>query len=292
MKGNLIYVVLAVVAIVLIGITIGLQVMILSGAQPIFRSSQPSAEQPGGSDATEERADPVAMAVTQPTDTPRVVVLDPTATPRVIFVTATPPPAPLVPEPPTPDLAAPTATPTLAASSTPAAPPTIAPATATPTVVEPRSDLVLGVVDRGAGCLFASDAAAQILTGHLDLAVSTLPFASMEDLFTALAARDVDATLCYMDPQDRALIRGENRDLYGYYAAQIGSSFWDTDAQKFQVWMNVEARTELRQGENRCAFHFLETFTIAEPDAAAQGVQSWLDAHAADIAVWTDCSQL
>ena len=353
LRENIVYTILALVAIVLIGVTIGLQLVIITGQNPTVLNG--AAQQ-----ATQQslNGQSVAFAVSTATETPAVLIIqpapigavqseptaamqdnpapagsntitqevqsgdvqpvatdvatvEPTATeptttePTTTEPTATEPTATDVTQPAAEQLsvdaptetALPTPVPPTPAPPTPI-PPTPAPPTATdtPTILPTESPTPvdatafhIGFANRGYGCPVVSQIVERILEDRLDTATELISFDTVESMFRAVANNEIDMTLCYVDPDDRELLRGDNKRTIGFKMVQLGSQYWESDGQKLQMWVNLPTMSLLRAADHTCMLNFFYSLRFVESDLQIIDVNSWLNAHAADIDEWVNC---
>ncbi|MCB9147268.1 MAG: hypothetical protein H6641_00790 [Caldilineaceae bacterium] len=333
LRENIVYTILALVAIVLIGVTIGLQLVIITGQNPTVLNG--AAQQ-----ATQQslNGQSVAFAVSTATETPAVLIIqpapigaaqsEPTAAmqdnpapagsntitqevqsgdvqPVATDVATVEPTATEVTQPaaeqiavdaPT-ETALPTPVPPTPAPPTPI-PPTPAPPTATdtPTILPTESPTPvdatafhIGFANRGYGCPVVSQIVERILEDRLDTATELISFDTVESMFRAVANNEIDMTLCYVDPDDRELLRGDNKRTIGFKMVQLGSQYWESDEQKLQMWVNLPTMSALRAADHTCMLNFFYSLRFVESDLQIIDVNSWLNAHAADIDEWVNC---
>jgi hypothetical protein len=174
-------------------------------------------------------------------------------------------------------------------TATVTAPPTSPPVFPTP---EPTRapDLRLGVTERTragtVSCTFFTEVVQLALADELGLTVSVLTYDSADSLFTALAADDIDVTLCFLDPADRRQIAGDNQDRLGYIR-HVGTDYWRSDGAALQVWSNGRARAAM-VADGACALNLLENMVIAEAPTTTSAAE-WLDTHRIDLINWLAC---
>lgn len=317
-KENTAYIILALIAIVLIGVTIGLQIVILAERQTA--SDEPEAETsilksspvPGqlpevnrlqaDLNSGQNLAGQVAMAVATATSTPVVVVIEPTPVP----------PTPVPPTPVPPTLAPPTSVPPTAVPTSQPEVPTTAetsidtqgnasietdndggeivavPPTATsfsaplPTVTS-SADYLFGYVDRGNDCVFITQTVETVLIQQLGIQVRTVPFNDSSSLFSELAGGGVDFTLCYIDPDDRQLMRQYLGDI-----RQIGFQHYSGDGYKLQLWANGGSKAEIRE-QSPCMLDFLEKIDFTNFAIEGQTTDSFIQENGSTITNWLDC---
>lgn len=154
--------------------------------------------------------------------------------------------------------------------------------TALPSATAIPIDLYLGDVDRGINCPFITEVAVLVLEQELNLNISVTHFDSADNLFNALAQKEVDLTLCYLDPDDRAKMK----DNLGHMR-QIGSTYWSDQQGKLQIWANGSSKAHLRD-DMPCVLYFFEHLKITDitPDMPAQ---QWVQNHADQVQSWISC---
>ncbi|MEZ4660373.1 MAG: hypothetical protein R2911_22680 [Caldilineaceae bacterium] len=221
-----------------------------------------------------------------------------TSTPFVIVIPATP-------------VAAATDTPApLPPTDTPLPPPTIAPATDTPAPVPPPTDTVaplpaptdtavpaapaaptapqfdirLASASRRIDCVNMTTIAEQILSSRFQMQVQVLFFDSPTQMFDALAGGTADVTLCYLDPDDRSLMR----DRLGLIR-QIGVQHDVGADYKLQMWANGAYKAQLRD-TRACVLDFLEKVDFTGLDVQTQEPQNWIESHSGELSTWLNCS--
>ena len=191
----------------------------------------------------------------------------------------------IVPVNPTPVLPTPIPTPV---------PPTATPVTATAdtssqdvgtqdAVAENSNALILGITERGHNCALVTAAMAQILIDTQQLAVEQAQFDLPEQLFAALSAGDIDATFCYVDPDDRSLMRQHLGDI-----RQMGINYYTGDGFKLQIWANSQSKADMRD-DLPCVYDLFEKVSLEDESLQNQSVPEWRQQNAAAIATWLDC---
>ena len=332
LRENIVYTILALVAIVLIGVTIGLQLVIITGQNPTVLTG---AVQQATQQALENNGQQVAFAVATVTETPAVLIIQPAPIREVQNnpvsdsqsvpmgetqnnladeaqsndTQAEPVEQPVVAEPtattapPTPPAEQPPVdTPTEVAPPTPIPPTPVPPTPVPPTATEQpqleptaTSELVdsgafrIGFANRGYGCSTVSEIVARIMEERLGTSAALINYDSVEEMFVAVANNEIDMTLCYLDPDDRELLRGENKRTIGFKMVQLGSQYWDNEGKKLQMWVSLPVMSELRTAERSCMLNFFYSLRFAETDLQAVDVNSWMAAHAAEIDEWANC---
>ena len=187
--------------------------------------------------------------------------------------------------------------PTIAATAVPAVEPTAVP-TAEPTATSvpptatpeptPSPDLVLGTANRALDCQLMTDVVMTVLADEMDLMVEQRAYDSADTLFESLANQEIDITLCFVDPDDRGQIAGEDGERLGFIR-QIGSHYWDSGDGKLQIWANGSSKATVRE-LHPCALQFLES--IGLPDGALEISDSaeWLSENQVEVRSWIDCN--
>lgn len=166
---------------------------------------------------------------------------------------------------------------------------TKSPPTATPEPSPtPEADMRLGVAERSIDCEFFTAAIAYVMERDLGLTVQTVGYESADDLFTGLADGEVDVTLCFVDPDDRPQIRGEDGERVGYIR-QIGAHYWDSGEGKLQIWGNGAAKADLRE-DQPCILTILENIDIEAEEIATDDPQEWVNANRSQIRRWITCT--
>lgn len=335
LRENIVYTILALVAIVLIGVTIGLQLVIITGQNP---SVLTGAVQQATQQSINANGQQVAFAVATVTETPAVLIIQPApigeaqgnaaaepqdnaategeSAPAVATQnndeqaapaeaaapepTTTEPPQNAAEQPPvdTPtETALPTSLPPTPVPDTPV-PPTPAPPTATdaPTLVPTESptpvdtaEFHIGFANRGYGCPVVSQIVERILEERLDTSTALVNFETVESMFRAVANNEIDMTLCYLDPDDRELLRGDNKRTIGFKMVQLGSQYWENGDQKLQMWVNLPTMSELRATDRTCMLNFFYSLRFVESDLQTIDVNGWLESHEFDIDEWVNC---
>jgi hypothetical protein len=322
LRDNFAYLLLAVIAVLLIVVTLSLQVAIFSTQataetesnrgllytlrQQLAALIQPATDTPVTS-TTATVGQPVAPAVVLPTNTPNVIIvqpspLPPTPTTLVIQATATADPATATLLPGAYNvsavatrLAAPTVTSaqvvpppassTLAPTATSVAlPASAAPPTNTPGVA---ADFRLGYVTSNPECAAVTALLQLILEQEFALRVVTIPFAEPTTLFAKLAdkteAERVDLSFCYVDPDDRSYLQ-----KYFGFVIFIGSGYRQLNNQKFIIMSNAAVKSPIERG-NPCLYRFLVNLNLNDVDLAAGDAAGWYQTHAEQVATWTRC---
>lgn len=322
LRDNLAYLLLAIIAVILILVTLSLQVAIFSTRptgeaqseqgllytlrQQLAELIQPNAEPPLTS-TTATVGQPASAAVVLPTNTPNVIVvqpspLPPTPTTIVIQATATSDPATATLLPGAYDvnavatrLAQPTAT-AAASAAQPAAPtplPTTPPTQAPPATTAPTNtptvavDFRIGYVATNQECAAVTTLMKLILEGEFGLQIATVSFPDTASLFAKLAdkapAERVDLSFCYTDPDDRSYLQ-----KYFGFVIFIGSGYRQLNNQKFMIMSNAAVKSPIERG-NPCLYRFFINLNLNDIDLSAGDIAGWYQTHAEQVANWTRC---
>lgn len=288
-RENGVYIVLALIAVVLIFVTVMLQAAILA-TQPDANAGNESGiwytVRKQFADLILPATNVPTLAQSAPSNTP--ILPPPTFTPAMIILQATVAAPPTETSTKTPLLPTLTLTVALPTSTEPPPTATIAPTivttdTATPTVVTP-ADLAIGFVRRDRDCTVMTEIAAQLLRDQFMLTVATQLFDSPVQLFDALAAQQVDLTLCYTDPEDRSLMRTRLGLI-----RQIGGQHYSGDGYKLQIWANGNSRATLRD-DHRCVLDFLEKIDFTAQNPQGQDPATWLQNNQSVVDGWLTCA--
>ena len=124
---------------------------------------------------------------------------------------------------------------------------------------------------------------AQILAEDLQLSVQQQQFETPDQLFRALSDGQADVTFCYVDPEDRQLMREYLGDI-----RQIGIQYYVGDGFKLQIWANGQSKAYLRD-KMPCVYDLLEKVSLEEETIHNLQVQEWRQQNAATITNWLNC---
>lgn len=179
------------------------------------------------------------------------------------------------------------ATPTSAADTAEAVEISLEPTAVTASSVsyseEVAVDLRLGYVERGLNCQFFTELIAVTLEQKQKMNILLVPFETDHDLFDALTEQEIDLTLCFADPLDRSQIKPRLGHI-----RQIGSSYWQNEEVKMQIWANTASKAELRD-EHKCALSFLETLNLTEIKETTIDAKTWYHTHPESVSQWLRC---
>lgn len=161
----------------------------------------------------------------------------------------------------------------------------------TPTAVSvSTADLLLGVTDLHAECIYFTDIVAQTIRDEFALIVDVIEFATHDDLYQALedrpSQRTVDLTLCFGDPADRPFLR----DHFGF-VKHIGDDYWRGPEYKLQIIANAGFSAELERDQT-CLYRLFKNVQFGEIEAGAQSSSEWLTENGETIASWSSCELL
>lgn len=265
LRENAVFLILLMLAIVLIYFALSLE-MSIAGRSASGGSGQSFWDRFRQQMATLIRPAAEVQSGTQPT----TVNPPATATPALLVIAAAPTPTPQPIVPPTPLPPVPTST----ATALPNPP--------TSTVAAPV-DLRIGYVQRARDCTAMTEIITLFLQERFGLTVVTQQFADPTTLFNALAAQEVDITLCYTDPEDRTLMR----DHLGLIR-QIGVQHFVGDGYKLQIWANGNSKATLRN-DRRCVLDFLEKVDFTGQDPQGEAAAIWLQKQQALVTSWSTC---
>jgi hypothetical protein len=298
LRDNFAYILLALIAIVLIYVTLSLQVAILSTQSSgeaqsgrtifyLFRQQLAELISPP-TDTPTTVAAPTPTAVPLPSNTPIVIVVQPTPFPPTATTaplaptsTATFPPLPTQTETPALAFVAPSATPAL---------PTMAP---TATLPAPTAtpigevDFRLGYVDRNRDCTAMTELMQLVLERKFNLRIAAVAFPDAASLFAKLAAKSeaerVDLSFCYMDPTDRSYLQ-----KYFGFIIFIGSGYRQVGDQKFIIMSNAAVKSPIERG-NPCLYRFFTSLNLSTTDFGTENMTTWYENNASLIDGWVRC---
>ena len=326
LRENFAYLLLAVIAVLLIVVTLSLQVAIFS-TQPTAEAEsnrgllytlrqqladliQPATDTPVTS-TTATVGQPAAPAVVLPTNTPNVIIvqpspLPPTPTTLVIQATATADPvtATLLPgaynvSAVATRLAAPTVTsaqvvaqivpPPASSTLAPTATSVALPASAAPPTNTSgvAADLRLGYVTSNPECAAVTALLQLILEQEFALRVVTIPFAEPATLFAKLA----DKAEAERVDLSFCYVDPDDRSYlqkYFGFVIFIGSGYRQLNNQKFIIMSNAAVKSPIERG-NPCLYRFLVNLNLNDVDLAAGDAAGWYQTHAEQVATWTRC---
>lgn len=307
-KGRLAFVLLGLVAIVLLGIMIGLQLLIIG------HQDQPAAVETPVVQA-QQAPTTVKLALATSVPSPTVTPIPPTPEPPTpIPPTPIPPtPEPPTPEPPTPipptpepptftpepppatalpptpelPTAAPATSVAIAAATAPPATATVAPTPAPTNTPALPADLRLGYTERSPDCKLVTEIVQLALERQMGLRIATLHFKTADDLFAALAATTgndkIDLTLCYIDPQDRTYLGS-----YGSSLRFLDGNYGESDKKKLYAVINSALISPLK-ATKPCLHSFLTKLDFGDMQFQTQDAAQWLDKNSALISTWSQC---
>lgn len=294
---NRLYAIIISLGLFLVIVTIVLQAAVLTsrsdqpanqGIFSAFRRQLASAIEPDDNTPGTLSQSTVADAAQAPTatSTPFVIVVPATPvdvatdTPLPPPPTNTPPPVPTIaPAADTPTLAPPIPTDTVMPAPTNTAGPE---APVAPTA--PQFDIRLATSSRRVDCTNMTAIAEQVLSSRFQMQVQVMFFDSPTQMFDALAEGMADVTLCYLDPDDRSLMR----DRLGLIR-QIGVQHDAGEDYKLQMWANGAFKAQLRD-TRACVLDFLEKVDFTGLDVQTPDPQSWLESHSGELSTWLNCS--
>jgi hypothetical protein len=145
-------------------------------------------------------------------------------------------------------------------------------------------DLRLGYVERGLNCQFFTELMVVTLEQKQKMNILVVPFETENDLFDALTEQEIDLTLCFADPLDRSQIKPRLGHI-----RQIGSSYWQNDEVKMQIWANTASKADLRD-EQACVLSFLEKLNLTEIKETKLDAKTWYQTHPESVSQWLRCT--
>lgn len=320
-RDNFAYLLLAVIAVLLIFVTVSLQVAIFSNQtvgeaqgdqglvytvrQRLAELILPNTETPVTT-TTATVGEPAPAAAALPTNTPNIIVVQPSPLPP----TPTTPAAPATPasDPATATLlpgaydvnavatrlAAPTVTsaqgnapPTAPAATAPPTATTLSPNVPSTATTGVAADFRLGYVTANPACVAVTDLMKLILEREFALQIATVPFPDTATLFEKLAdntpTERVDLSFCYTDPDDRSYLQ-----KYFGFMILIGSGYRQLNNQKFIIMSNAAVKSPIERG-NPCLYRFLIKLNLDAVDLSAGDAAAWYQNHADQVAEWARC---
>lgn len=176
------------------------------------------------------------------------------------------------------------AAPVAAAPAAPAAEPTVAPEPPTP---GPAADVILGTVQGAPECNFFSQVTKEILARELQLSVNVIEFNNTDELYLALAnrqkERQVDVSLCFVDPHDRTYLR-----QYFGFVKQLSEIYWQSGSTRLQVITNSGLVAKLQQ-EQPCVYRLFKNLKFEGDQVPTQDPTQWVESNSELVQRWTGC---
>ena len=317
LRDNFFYILLGFIAIILIGVTIGLQLMLLSGrsADEPSTADSSSITQPAtvenGSDANVSDEQAVAMVINTPTSTPIVIAVEPidssaTSASIIVEVTATPVqsadisiteplPTDLLPIEPSPTVTPLTASLPEEPLPTDTVQPTQPLPTATVVTIDPTStpflaaDFEFAYVDSRPECVLVTNVVANLFE-EWGWSTRQVQFASIADIFDVTLYQDEnetrpDLTFCYRDPEDREQFLAQD----GSDLELISSGYTQVEEQKYYILAHSSVPVQLRY-ENACILDFLKNLEISDTSLNTSSSAQWLAENADLVETWGTCT--
>jgi hypothetical protein len=149
---------------------------------------------------------------------------------------------------------------------------------------------VLGYLQNRPECQLATEIVAAFLTQQEAVEISTRGFDSAEALYASLtrygpAESKSDLTLCYRYPEDNLYLSGVNEQV-----AVIGKAYVHDEQTQWHAVVSAERLRDL-QLLYPCLYTFLnQQLTFADWPPSGTDAQSWLVAHADQVAQWQLCA--
>lgn len=162
--------------------------------------------------------------------------------------------------------------------------PTSEPTLAPTSTSAPAADIRLGVLDRDFNCPLITEISTVLLEQKLDVTSEIVSYSTPDELFDGLAQNEVDVSLCFIDPLDRAQIKPRLGLI-----RQIGSYYWEEEDHKLQVWAYTEAKANLRK-EMPCVLNYFENLSLTDSEWQEQEPNKWVQNHALQIQDWITCA--
>jgi len=274
-RVNLVYVFFAVIVIILIAVTIGLQMALLS------RNDASTAPEPS---AQRAQQNPLPILNSNPFnrsnddgDRSQIAMAVRTHTPSPLEEAVPPTPEPPTPAPPT------SAPPTFETSISPTAA-----NSDTPTPIA-DADFVIGYIPERASCGLVTEILVMTMAREYEVTVDQIAFDTPDELFAHLAhaqddARSIDFTPCYVDPNDRGYLMDYETEIefiHGPYS-QIDEESW--------YLMGAAAFVSQVRFQNRCIYQFLRQVEFADRQFATDDATLWAEQNAPLLAEWTRCA--
>lgn len=324
-RDNFAYLLLAVIAFILIFVTVSLQVTIFSTQgtdeaqrnQGLFYNVRqrlaelilPNTETPVTT-TTATVGQPAPAAVALPTTTPNIIVvqpspLPPTPTTLVTPATATGDPATATLLPGAYDvnavatrLAAPTVTSALHSAplvaSTATSPPMNSPTATTPAANSAAVntpgvavDFRIGYVTADPGCVAVTDLMKLILEREFALQIATVSFPDKATLFEKLADKAPTERVDLSFCYTDPDDRSYLQKYFGFMIL-IGSGYRQLNNQKFIIMSNAAVKSPIERG-NPCLYRFLINLHLDDVDLSTGDAATWYQTHAEQVAEWVRC---
>ena len=153
-------------------------------------------------------------------------------------------------------------------------------ATRTPNL---KYGLNIGVIDQKPSCRFFTEVMVRLSEQYLNETIHIVSFDSAESLFDALAADDVQLTLCYTDPTHRSFLR-----QHVGHINVLANSYWEDGVQGLQVIIHAEYVVALPK-EKPCLLDLLKSLGFSAETPNTTDVDGWIADNQDRIATWVDC---
>ena len=170
-----------------------------------------------------------------------------------------------------------------------AALPDIAPtAPFTPIPIPTEADLRLGYIERnGANCGFFTQLMKLILEREAGLVVDIIEFRNIDEFYAMLASteqrRPIDLTFCFIDPDDRTYIQ-----KYFGYTKLIGSAYWHSAPKRLQIMANASIVAPMKRNRP-CLYSLLQNLKLEDIEFQNKTASQWLAENAQVPSTWIDC---
>ena len=268
MKGNTLYVMIAMVAVGLIGVTIGLQLVIL-----LERSQVTVPENLHTANAE------VALAISS------------TETSTLSFMQSTPAPPMALGDTATSETAGAGSVPTGAGETTPETTvATLSAATVTTIPSQSDVDFSIGYLEERIACALITEIIAEILETEFDSSTRRIAFTNTDLMYQNMAESRQDSNLsiqltpCFIDPADRAYLR-----MYNTGISLIGDAYREVETNKYYIASHL-GLTPTLEFDNPCVLRFLSTLNFQDLDTVDTTAQQWITEHADLVASWSQCN--
>jgi len=295
LRNNFLYILLGFIAIILIGLTIGLQFMLFterSAEQSTAAVGQPSmadSERLDLANDADERA--VSMVINTPTSTPVVVTIQSADSADNPVSDPIDPTSTVVSQAGSDQLSLTETDVAIAATSTSVVPTkTVGPIAATSTSVVP-ADFVFGYIEGRAECNLVTNIVADLFD-EWNWSTQRVRFSNIEKIFDSAlyegddAAR-LDMTFCYRDPEDRNQFLAQN----GTDLELISSGYTKIDGQRYYILAHSSVPVQLRY-ENTCILNFLRELEIdSSTFATVSSAPEWIAQNIDLVQSWGTCNK-
>jgi hypothetical protein len=127
----------------------------------------------------------------------------------------------------------------------------------------------------------------EILERELQLSVSLVEFTSTDDLYLALSnrqkERQVDVSLCFVDPRDRTYLR-----QYFGFIKQLSEIYWQNGTTRLQIITNSGLVAKFQQ-EQPCVYRLFKNLRFEGAELPTQDPIQWVESNNDLVQRWTGC---